>query len=69
MEVLNFQNRGIRTIDYNGETWYSAIDIVGILSDASNPGRYWSDMKRRLDQEGSDLYANIVKLKLAGECR
>jgi len=63
MEVLNFQNRGIRTIDYNGETWYSAIDIVGILSDASNPGRYWSDMKRRLDQEGSDLYANIVKLK------
>jgi len=27
---------------------------------------YWSDMKRRLDKEGSDLYAKIVKLKLEG---
>lgn len=66
MEILNFQNRNIRTVEYNGETWYSAIDVVDVLSEASNPGRYWSDMKRRLDQEGSDLYANIVKLKLAG---
>jgi len=66
MEILNFQNRNIRTIESNGELWYSAIDVVEILSDASNPGRYWSDMKRRLNQEGSDLYANIVKLKLEG---
>jgi len=66
MEILNFQNKDIRTVDHNGEIWYSAIDVVGILSEASNPGRYWSDMKRRLDKEGSDLYAKIVKLKLAG---
>ena len=66
MEILNFQNKDIRTAEYNGETWYSAIDVVGVLSEANNPGRYWSDMKRRLDQEGSHLYAKIVKLKLKG---
>ena len=29
-----------------------------------NPRRYWSDLKRKLKKEGSQLYENIVQLKM-----
>ena len=28
------------------------------------PKRYWSDLKRKLTEEGSQLYENIVQLKM-----
>ena len=44
--------------------WFSIVDIVEILTDSENPRRYWSDLKRKLKSEGSQLYENIVQLKL-----
>jgi DNA-damage-inducible protein D len=41
------------------------IDVIQILTDSNNPRRYWSDLKRKLIQEGfSQLYEIIVQLKL-----
>lgn len=34
------------------------------MTDSDNPRRYWSDLKRKLSKEGSQLYANIVQLKM-----
>ena len=28
------------------------------------PKRYWTDLKRKLESEGSQLYENIVQLKM-----
>jgi len=48
------------------ELWYfSVIDVIEILTGTNNPRRYWSDLKRKLEQEGfSQLYEIIVQLKL-----
>lgn len=64
MNLINFNEQTIRTTEENGETWYSVIDVVASLTEAKNPNRYWSDLKRRVGEEGNQVYANIVRLKL-----
>lgn len=61
-----FEDKKIRTVwDDKTEEWYfSIVDVVAVLTDSDNPRRYWSDLKRKLSKEGSQLYANIVQLKL-----
>ena len=66
-EVKLFEQQKVRT-DWDGkeEKWYfSIIDVIQILTESNNPRRYWSDLKRKLEQEGfAQLYENIVQLKL-----
>lgn len=40
------------------------MDVIAVLTDSDNPRRYWSDLKRKLSKEGSQLYAEIVQLKM-----
>ena len=40
------------------------MDVVAVLTDSENPRRYWSDLKRKLAKEGSQLYEGIVQLKM-----
>jgi hypothetical protein len=44
--------------------WFSVVDVIAVLTDSDNPRRYWSDLKRKLKAEGSQLYENIVQLKM-----
>lgn len=64
MEIINFENQDIRTIDNNGETWYSVIDVIGAITDSSNPSAYWRKLRSRLSNEGSEVVTNCHKLKL-----
>ena len=61
-----FESRQVRTAwNEDTEEWYfSVVDVVGALTDSENPRRYWSDLKIKLQKEGSQLYADIVQLKL-----
>ncbi len=61
-----FENQKIRALwNEDEEDWYfSVIDIVGVLSESKNPRRYWSDLKRKLKSEGSQMYEKIVQLKM-----
>lgn len=61
-----FEEKKVRTLwDDETEKWYfSVIDVIAVLTDSDNPRRYWSDLKRKLIKEGSELYAKIVQLKL-----
>jgi DNA-damage-inducible protein D len=65
-KVVIFQNQQIRRILHNGEWFFSIIDVVGALSESTNPRRYWSDLKKQLQEiEGFiQLYEKIVQLKL-----
>lgn len=64
-----FENKEIRTAwDNEKEEWYFAIvDVCEVLSDTDNPRRYWSDLKRKLKAEGSELYEKIVQLKMTAK--
>lgn len=61
-----FENQKIRaTWDEKNEEWYfSIVDVVSVLTGTENPRRYWSDLKRKLKSEGSELYEKIVQLKM-----
>ncbi len=65
-QIKIFNDRKVRTSwDNEKEEWYfSVVDVVGVLTDSDNPRRYLSDLKRKLRKEGSQLYDNIVQLKL-----
>ncbi len=57
--------RIIRTVWHDGRWFFSVIDAVAVLTDSDNPRRYWSDLKKRLADEGAgELYAKIVQLKM-----
>ena len=64
-----FEGREIRSIwDSEKEEYYfSVVDVISALTDSNIPKRYWSDLKRRLTEEGSELYENIVRLKLKAQ--
>lgn len=62
-----FESKRIRTewSETNQKWYFAIIDIVEILTESSNPRRYWSDLKRKLSSEGfAQLYEIIVQLKM-----
>lgn len=61
-----FEGKEIRSLwDSEKEEYYfSVVDVIGALTDSNIPRNYWSDLKRRLKQEGSQLHENIVQLKM-----
>ena len=64
MEVLNFDNFDIRTIEDGKDTWYSVIDVVAALSNSSDARSYWKTLKGRLKKEGSQLVTDCHQFKL-----
>lgn len=54
--------------DDKKELWYfSVIDVIGALTNSSRPRKYWDDLKRRLEQEGSQLSDKIGQLKMIAD--
>ena len=64
-----FEGKEIRSV-WNTEKedyFFSVVDVIGALTDSKIPKRYWSDLKRKLIEEGSQLYENIVQLKMKSQ--
>lgn len=64
-----FENKKVRTFwDEAEQQWYfSVVDVIEILTNSSIPKRYWSDLKKKLYSEGSEVYEKIVRLKMRAE--
>jgi hypothetical protein len=71
MHLINkiFNNETIRTVwDKEDEKYYiSVVDIVGVISESSNPQTYWRVMKKRLKDEGNETVTNCNALKLKAQ--
>ena len=61
-----FEGKEIRSVwDSEMEEYYfSVVDVIAALTDSNIPKRYWTDLKRKLIDEGSEVYEKIVRLKL-----
>ena len=61
-----FDGKQIRYVwdDEQEKYFFSVVDVIQVLSDTNTPRRYWSDLKRKLAAEGSEVYEKIVQLKL-----
>jgi len=64
-----FEGKEIRSVwDTEKEEYYfSVVDVISALTDSNIPKRYWTDLKRKLTDEGSELYENIVQLKIKSQ--
>ncbi|MFA6404580.1 MAG: Bro-N domain-containing protein [Candidatus Paceibacterota bacterium] len=58
-----FEGKRVRRDWYNDQWYLSVIDVIEILTDSTIPKRYWSDLKIKLKNEGSEVYDKIVQLK------
>ena len=64
-----FEGKEIRSV-WNAEKeeyYFSVVDVIGALTNSNIPKRYWSDLKKKLIEEGSQLYENIVQLKMKSQ--
>ena len=65
-QIQLFEGQQVRYVwDSEKEKYFfSVVDVIQVLTDSENPRRYWSDLKRKLAAEGSEMYEKIVQLKL-----
>lgn len=56
-EIKLFENSQIRSVwDSEKEEWFfSVVDIIEVLTQSSNPRRYWSDLKRKIKTKRAEL--------------
>lgn len=61
-----FENKEIRSIwDSEKEEYYfSVVDVISALTDSERPRKYWNDLKKQLEKEGSQLSEKIGQLKM-----
>ena len=61
-----FENQKIRVVwDAEREEWYfSIVDVVGVLTDSTDPTAYWRKLKQRLKAEGNESVTNCHALKM-----
>ena len=65
-EIKLFENSKVRSVwDSEQEKWYiSIVDVIEVLTESPNPRKYWSVLKTRLKNEGSELTTNCSQLKM-----
>ena len=61
-----FEGQQVRYVwdDETEKYFFSVVDVIQVLTESALPRRYWSDLKRKLEAEGSEVYEKIVQLKL-----
>lgn len=63
-ELILFETSRIRRKEYQGEWYYSIVDILQILTGSKDAGAYWRKLKQRLFEEESEVVTNCHGLKL-----
>jgi prophage antirepressor-like protein len=64
IKLAVFEGKQIRKIIYDGDWWFSVIDVVGVLSDSDNPRDYWYRIKQREKISGFELSTICRQFKL-----
>ncbi|MFN8295790.1 MAG: BRO family protein [Chitinophagales bacterium] len=64
-----FEQKQVRTHwDEEQQKWYfSVIDVIEILTESPRPRKYWSALKTKLKDEGSEVSQNLGQLKMQAE--
>ena len=63
-ELVLFENSKIRRQMYDGEWYYSIVDVVNVLTESKDSISYWRKLKQRLSKEGNESVTNCHGLKM-----
>ena len=61
-----FEGKQVRYVwdDEKEKYFFSIVDVIQVLTETDRPRKYWSDLKHRLEAEGSEVSAKIGQLKM-----
>lgn len=61
-----FEGKQVRYVwdEEQQKYFFSIVDVIQVLTDSDNPRKYWSVLKTRLKQEGSEMATNCSQLKM-----
>jgi hypothetical protein len=63
--IAIFKGKSIRKIIFQKEWWFSVVDVVEVLTGSDRPRKYWSDLKKKLANEGYiEVSEKIGQLKM-----
>ncbi len=55
----------IRRVIFEGQEYWSVVDVVGYLTEATNPSKYWNTLRSRLVSEGArETLSQITELPM-----
>lgn len=64
-KIAIFKGKKVRKILFNGEWWFSVVDVIDALTDSTQPSKYWTAMKARVQSESEFQLSTICRqLKL-----
>ncbi len=65
-KIKLFEDKAVRTSwSEEEEQWYfSVIDVIEVLTESPRARKYWSALKTKLKNEGSELSQNVGQLKM-----
>jgi len=64
-KIALFKGKKIRKTLFNNEWWFSVIDVIEALTNSTQPSKYWTAMKTRVELEGEFQLSTICRqLKL-----
>lgn len=64
-KIAIFKGKKIRKTLHSGEWWFSVVDVIEALTDSTQPSKYWTAMKARVQSEdGFQLSTICRQLKL-----
>jgi DNA-damage-inducible protein D len=65
-KILPFENKRVRSVWHNNEWFFSIVDIIEVLTDATQPRTYWAKLKKKITDE-SQLLPFWQQLKLMSD--
>ena len=63
-ELIPFEGKQIRKIWHDEQWYFSVVDVIEVLTDSSQPSRYWADLKKRSKKESNQSFDFCERLKL-----
>lgn len=62
--LVVFEGTKIRRVWHNNQWYFTVVDIIQALTESGRPRKYWSDLKKKLIEEGFELSDKIGQLKV-----
>jgi len=59
-KIIVFQEKQIRRTWHNDEWWFAIVDVIEVLTESKRPRKYWSDLKKKLNEEGFIQLSEII---------
>ena len=63
-DLIQFNGHEIRQIEYNGETYFSIVDVVGALTNSKDPSQYLKRLRQRDEQLKSYIGTNCTPVAM-----